>query len=156
MSTQSKPSAPSSTGAAFVAGQSPCYCIRLRRAASMATEFYDKQLKAFGITVNQFSLMMALKMLEGCGTGELARHLGLEKSTLVRTMQPLRQANLIEDSAEQGRRAHKWRLTAAGSKKVDQALPVWKQAQATVRKALQGQQHLLFEQLAGFNTLANT
>lgn len=127
----------------------------MRRATSAVTDFYDDLLKPFGVTVNQFSLLAALKRHEGSGTGELARHMCLEKSTLVRSLQPLVKAQLVEDVAPEGIRAHNWRLSVSGRSLVEQATPIWKEAQARVRTALSDNHRQLFDLLEGLGTLAH-
>ncbi len=110
----------------------PCYCIALRRAANRITEYYDQLLRPCGITINQFSILATLSAMDGCGTGTLARRLQLEKSTLVRTLQPLLKAGYIEDSAPEGSRARELHLTPAGRTILADAKPVWKEAQTGI------------------------
>ena len=125
-----------------------CYCIRLRRAANTVTDFYDRMLEPFGVSVNQFFLLISLARYAGMGTGRLAGIVGLEKSTLVRSLQPLIKEGWVEDCAPAGSRAHSWRLTAAGKSLLASAMPVWEKAQAKVLTALGGRQHLLWDCLA--------
>lgn len=109
--------------------KSKCICINFRRFANKITAFYDKCLASAGISVNQYSLLVNLSQIEGCGTGELARRVRLEKSTLVRTLKPLLRDGFIIDKASEtrGRSLH---LSSRGKKVVQKALPLWKKAQA--------------------------
>lgn len=114
----------------------PCYCINLRRAASRLTERYDRALAPLGISVSQYSVLASLKGRDGCGTGELARALHLEKSTLVRTLQPLFKAGLVEDRSAQGSRARKLHLTIMGEEVLAKAITAWKETQSAIKATL--------------------
>lgn len=129
------------------AGFHPCFCIHLRRTTQHITELYDRMLEPFGVTLNQFSLLSRLNDLETGSTVELARAVGLEKSTLVRTLKPLVLAGQVEDKAAPGSRAHAWRLTEKGEATVQAALPAWRQAQARVKSVLCDGRHRMLRNL---------
>lgn len=110
----------------------PCICINLRRLSQKATEFYDQALKSVGISVNQYSLLVSIGRLKGCGTGQLARYVKLEKSTLVRTLQPLFRDGLIVDRSTDEDRKRRIHLTPAAVKILKNAYPLWQKAQEDV------------------------
>lgn len=114
------------------APRKPCVCISLRRIAQKLTDFYDKALAPAGISINQYSLLRNISRMEGCGTGELARHVRLEKSTLVRTLQPLMRDGLIVDKAPEGTRRRSLFLSPAGRAVLETAIPLWQSAQEEV------------------------
>lgn len=129
----------------------PCVCINLRRIAQKVTDFYDKTLEPVGVTVNQYSLLVGISRREGCGTGELARRVKLEKSTLVRTLAPLLRDGLIVDESTGNNRRRRLFLTPAGEDVLKKAFPLWNEAQETVTGKLgKNHQELLdiFEQAA--------
>ena len=113
-----------------------CVCIRMRRVAYRVTDFYDQALEPAGISINQYSLLVNISRLERCGTGELARHVRLEKSTLVRTLQPLLKTGLIIDCSPEGNRRRQLALTPLGQDILKQALPLWENAQNALRARL--------------------
>lgn len=113
-----------------------CICIRLRRIANKATEYYDRALEPVGLSINQYSLLVNISRMEGCGIGELARRVGLEKSTLVRTLRPLLRAGLIADASRTGERRRQLRLTPAGKETLKKALPLWAGAQKAIADKL--------------------
>ncbi|MDL2283527.1 MarR family winged helix-turn-helix transcriptional regulator [Oxalobacter sp. OttesenSCG-928-P03] len=119
---------------------SPCYCIRLRRAAGRITDHYSEALSLTGLTVNQFSLLATLFKIEGCGTGQLAEAVGLEKSTLVRTLAPVIKAGYIRDDAPEKSRRRQLYLTPKGKETLAMATPLWQKAQAGIREKL-GKKH---------------
>ena len=113
-----------------------CICARMRRAAQRIKDFYDGILAPAGVSSAQYGLLANLSRMEGCGTGELARALGHEKSTLVRTLQPLLQAGYIEDRSPRASRRRQLYLTPEGGCVVQQATPLWKEAQRAMRSRL--------------------
>ena len=109
--------------------ETPCICINLRRVAQKITDGYDKALKPAGVSVNQFSLMVNISRMEGCGTGELAHRVRLEKSTLVRTLQPLLRQGFIEDKASGRARRRRLYISPLGEEILKSAFPLWEKVQ---------------------------
>lgn len=114
----------------------PCVCINLRRISQKVTELYDRALKPAGVSVNQYSLLVNIGRKEGCGTGELAKRVRLEKSTLVRTLQPLLRDGLIVDKYSGERRQRRLYLTPAGKDVLQKAFQLWNKAQEEVTAKL--------------------
>ncbi|MDR1125916.1 MAG: MarR family winged helix-turn-helix transcriptional regulator [Deltaproteobacteria bacterium] len=112
--------------------EAPCICISLRRISHKVTDFYDKALKSTGVSINQYSLLINISRMEGCGTGELAQRVRLEKCTLVRTLQPLLRDGLIADKSSGTARRRRLHLTPAGEDVLKKALPLWDKAQEDV------------------------
>lgn len=106
--------------------------MRLRRISQKITDLYDDILSPAGVSANQFSLLANISRMEGCGTGELARRVRLEKSTLVRTLQPLLRDGLIVDNSSAGNRKRQLCVTPAGHEVLEKAVPLWNKAQAEV------------------------
>ena len=131
----------------------PCLCIRMRRAAQKVTDFYDQMLSSTGLTVNQFSLLVNISRMEGCGTGELARKVGQEKSTLVRTLQPLIRNGLVKDRSSEGERRRRLYLTPQGTATLTKAVPLWKKAQTALAEKLGTTHTALLEIFDGIDIL---
>ena len=109
-----------------------CVCINFRRIARKVTELYDRALQPVGVSINQYSLLVNISRMEGCGTGELAQRVRLEKSTLVRTLQPLLRDGLIVDRSSGARRRRRLCLTPAGRDVLERAFPLWNKAQEEI------------------------
>lgn len=112
---------------------SPCFCINLRRAAGAISDFYDRALSEAQLTASQFSLMRTLGRLQPCTVTALAKEMGLERTTLVRTMKPLSERGLIADLAEAKSRNCLLSLTEDGIAVMDHAAELWEGAQSSVR-----------------------
>ncbi|MDR2825487.1 MAG: MarR family winged helix-turn-helix transcriptional regulator [Deltaproteobacteria bacterium] len=100
------------------------------------TDYYDRMMLPFGISISQFSILVNLEALSGCGVGELARWLQLEKSTLARTLKPLVKAGYVENCAPQNVRPSRLRLTGAGEDILAAAKPAWLEAQRVIQEKL--------------------
>lgn len=123
-----------------------CYCIGIRRAANAVTSFYDRALEPTGLTVNQFSLLRNLSRLGSGSISGLAAYVGLERTTLTRTLKPLAERGFIKDVSEKGRRDKKLELTSLGKETLNKGIPLWESAQSEIEARL-GKENLrwLFE-----------
>ncbi|MBQ9989328.1 MAG: winged helix-turn-helix transcriptional regulator [Lachnospiraceae bacterium] len=116
--------------------KSPCYCINLRRAASSITALYDEILAPTGLSTTQFSLLGGLQSLGESTITQLADHVGLERTTLTRTLRPLMEQGLVQDLSVPGARNRILSLTELGQQTLKQGLPLWRQAQTEVEQRL--------------------
>lgn len=116
--------------------QTSCYCLKMRRAGSDLTRFYDKQLEPSGVTVSQYSLLLNISLAEQGTIKELADMAELDRSTLARNIKPLFKKNLVYDAKEDGARNSKIALTAEGEKALEQAKLLWSNAQRLVQEKL--------------------
>ena len=114
----------------------PCICGRLRRTSRALTRLYDEALAPMGLTVTQFSVMRTLSRLERPTLVELAEATAHEKSALWRTLQPLVKKGWIDAASEKGVRGQRMSVTPEGLKKLNDALPHWRAAQAKVSETL--------------------
>lgn len=109
-----------------------CYCINSRRLSNLITNKYDKHLQKINLTVNQYSLLVNINQLEICSVSDLAVYVGLERTTLVRTLKPLFDKKLIEDISEINQRNRQIKITQKGKEVLEKGKPLWKQAQKEI------------------------
>jgi DNA-binding MarR family transcriptional regulator len=114
----------------------PCACANLRRAARIVTQRYDQQLQPAGIKATQFTLLQALTRTGGISQGNLGELLGLDSTTLTRTLALLRRKGWIQTKPGQDRREVRLTLTAEGKRKYLSALHYWQSAQRQLRRVL--------------------
>ena len=114
----------------------PCICGRLRRTSRALTRLYDEALAPVGLTVTQFSVMRTLARMERPTLVELAEATAHEKSALWRTLQPLVKKGWVGAATDEGARGQKFSLTPSGREKLNDALPLWRTAQAKVSETL--------------------
>ncbi|KAA3606694.1 MAG: MarR family transcriptional regulator [Planctomycetota bacterium] len=109
-----------------------CLGLRLRLLARMVTRGYDDALRPFGIRITQLSLLVAIHRKEPVPAYRLGEVLSLEKSTLSRNLDRLRERGWLAEAMESGGRGDGLRLSAEGRRMIQRAGPAWRQAQAQV------------------------
>lgn len=109
-----------------------CACGNLRAAARVITQLYDAFLQPSGLLITQFKLLGALAAHGAIALSPLAEELALDPTTLARNLKPLERDGLVEIAVGDDRRKRVVRLTARGQMALEQALPLWEEAQAWV------------------------
>lgn len=110
-------------------GSELCHCHAARRAARMLSRLYDRHLAPVGLNISQFAMLSCIDRQPGLGIQALAASMVMERTTLVRALQPLRNAALVE-AVKDGGRDLRYRLTELGRHKLQAAVPYWETAQA--------------------------
>src|SRR4051794_17291744 len=109
--------------------QTRCNCLALRQAARRVTQFYDKALSPVGLRITQFPIL-ALIATDGPMTMKaLAERLVMDRATLGHNLRPLQGAGLLELAPGTDRRSRTVALTDAGRQRLQQAQPLWREAQ---------------------------
>ncbi|MFB4392971.1 MULTISPECIES: MarR family winged helix-turn-helix transcriptional regulator [unclassified Pseudomonas] len=131
---------------------SECLCTHLRRAARGVSRHYDEALADVGINVAQFSLLRHVQRLDDPTITGLAEAMGLDRSTLGRNLRVLEADGLVSLGEGRDQRNRLVRLSEAGSRCVEAALPAWRRAQQQLLERLGHEQRdelvRLLEQLA--------
>lgn len=111
-----------------------CHNLAARRSARSLTRLYDQHLAPSGLSVSQYSILAVIVERDGITVAELSRMMVMERTTLMRALGPLEKAGLIERRQEPGERAMTFHLSATGRAKVEQAAPLWQQAQQSFER----------------------
>jgi DNA-binding MarR family transcriptional regulator len=117
---------------------SDCVSYRLRRAGRLAAKFYDDALRPCGLRNTQFTLLSALDHLGEISIGDLSYELAIDGTTLTRNLDVLVRRRLILNGADEDGRVRTVRLSAAGERTIDKAMPLWRKAQRKMLKAIGG------------------
>jgi DNA-binding MarR family transcriptional regulator len=104
-------------------------------AARAVTRAYDQALRPAGLRSTQFTILVAASLAGGIPLHRLAERLGLERTTLTRSLDALEREGLIAVASVDGR-TRNVSLSAAGAARLKHALPLWDQAQQTLRRQL--------------------
>lgn len=115
---------------------SGCTCFRLRRTTRRMTQVYDAHLAPIGLTLTQYSLLANLVRRGPPSLHELAGIMGMDRTTLTRSLKPLATRGLLTVKPGQDRRSKEVQLTAAGTALWEQARPLWRAAQAEIERRL--------------------
>jgi DNA-binding MarR family transcriptional regulator len=112
-----------------------CVCQKIRMAARAVTRAYDRALRPCGLRSTQFTILIAASVAGGIPLRRLADILGLERTTLSRNLAAIEREGLIEVVSADGRTRNVL-LSPAGAARLKVALPLWDQAQQTLRSKL--------------------
>lgn len=106
-------------------------CFAIRQAARYVSQIYDRHLANVGLTITQFSLLGRLKRTGPMTMRQLAEVMRMERTTLVRTIQPLRRNGLVQsDALGADPRALSLEITAVGAARLEAGRQHWNAAQA--------------------------
>jgi DNA-binding MarR family transcriptional regulator len=98
------------------------------------TGIYDHHLAADALTISQYSLLARIGKYGPVGVIPLAMQMGMDRSTMSRSLKPLIGAGWIETvdlplEMLTDKRSFGVRLSAAGKRKWHAAMPNWRKAQ---------------------------
>lgn len=114
----------------------PCASANLRRATRVVTQFYEEALRPTGLRSTQFTLLQALTLFPQASQKQLAELLGMDSTTLTRTLALLRKQGWVTSKGGDDRRELRLALTAAGTREYRRALPFWQSAQSRLKQVL--------------------
>lgn len=118
---------------------SRCMLLNTVRTARTLLRRYDQKLKPLGVTVVQFSILLMIRNNRGLSINGLAERIAADRSTLTRNLDLLvRDGLVVKENAPKGN-AKICRLTDAGHAKLDQLVPLWRNAQKEMQELLEGQ-----------------
>jgi DNA-binding MarR family transcriptional regulator len=107
-----------------------CSVMRIRVAERLMTRFLEGRLKKTGLSAAQFGLMAHIAAAPDDSINALAERLGLDQSTLSRNLRALEADGLVEIvTAEKDLRRRAVWLTEKGARRLEAALPVWREGQ---------------------------
>jgi DNA-binding MarR family transcriptional regulator len=108
-----------------------CNCFASRKAARLITKLYEDHLAPAGVTSSQFALLSHVDEVGQASIRELVDALAMERTSIVRALQPLERDGLaLQAPDREDARRNVVRLTDAGRKRLQQAIPLWQAAQA--------------------------
>lgn len=124
-----------------------CTNFKTRQLSRLLSRHYDAELAAVDLKTTQYSLLTHVLRLGPLAPGELARHMGLDASTLTRNLQPLLAAGWLVQEAGADARSRLVGITAAGRDKQAEAQRCWKVAQQQVNALLGAERVAALHQL---------
>jgi DNA-binding MarR family transcriptional regulator len=111
----------------------PCACQNLRRATRLVTRIYDRELTRANLDVTQFGLLTALAATGEVNQKRLSAGMGMDSTTLTRTLARLRKQGWVRVKPGTDRRERLFSLTLAGTRQLAQAKPHWDAAENSLR-----------------------
>jgi DNA-binding MarR family transcriptional regulator len=112
-----------------------CAGWNLRRTARRVTQFLEERMMASGVSFSQFGLMAEIASADDDTVSALAERMGLDQSTLSRTLRTLEAEGLLEIAVvESDQRKRMVWLTEKGARKLEAALAIWREAHAKLAR----------------------
>lgn len=115
-----------------------CICTSIRKSSRNISNIYNSYLTKSGLTVNpnQVSILVAISFLENALISEISKNLSMERTTLLRNLNVMKNLGFIEICTAIGRRQKLVKLTLEGKDTLNKIYPYWKLAQNKVEEVL--------------------
>ncbi len=113
-----------------------CLVLNTVSAARTLLRLGDAGFKPFGATVQQFSLMAAIRFHPGESVTGLAQRIHLDRTSLIRNLDLLERKALVRRAEDAGGRARVCELTPEGDGLLDRLLSRWREAQSEIHEGL--------------------
>lgn len=114
-----------------------CMCLHVQRAARSLARRFDEALKPFGLTNQQFSLLMSLNRPEPARMKDVAFLLALDRTTLTANLKVLERRGLARSEPDpDDRRSRRLFLTDDGRRKLVEAVPAWRRTEEEIEALL--------------------
>jgi len=108
-----------------------------RTVARRITQFLEARMQGSGLSFAQFGLMAEIAAAADDSITALADRMGLDQSTLSRTLRTLEAEGLVEIAiAEADQRRRLVWLTEAGARRLETAIVAWRKAHAELEELL--------------------
>jgi DNA-binding MarR family transcriptional regulator len=112
---------------------SECIAVRVRLINRVITALYDDALRAFALRINQANILSAIAVLGESRPSDVSRILRIEKSTLSRDVELMKQKGWLASDPPTGGRNQTLRVTPEGAKLLARIEPSWQKAQAEAK-----------------------
>jgi DNA-binding MarR family transcriptional regulator len=106
-----------------------CIAVRLRLLNRVVTNLHDNALRPLGLKVSQLNILIVTAKLGLARPAQVCEILQLDTSTLSRNVERMRASGWLEAVADEDARAQPFRLTTAGKRIIEKAIPAWEEAQ---------------------------
>ena len=114
-----------------------CACLEMRKAGRVLTQVYDQYLRPSGIRGTQFAMLLRISALNAPSVTDLGQDMGMDQTTATRNLELLeRQGYVLLEPHPEDARKKQIRLTLEGREKLNEAIPLWQEAQCGIRNRL--------------------
>jgi DNA-binding MarR family transcriptional regulator len=134
-----------------------CIAVRVRLINRVITALYDEALRPFGLRISQANILAAVAHMGESRPAAVSRILRIEKSTLSRDVELMKQKGWLESDPPLGGRNQKIRLTGQGKQLLGTIQPSWEHAQVLAKQLIGEGGEAALRQIAsklGFGTPA--
>lgn len=111
-------------------GTGYCASLNFRRTARAVTRMYDMAMQASGVRSTQFAILVGIAKTQPVSMGTLAKVLGIDRTTLTRSLRLLQKEGMVTISKRAAMRQRFLELTPGGERALKRSLPLWREAHA--------------------------
>jgi DNA-binding MarR family transcriptional regulator len=119
---------------AQVAGE--CLAVRVRSINRAITGIYDEAMRRYGVRISQLNILVAVARLGEARPADVCRVLRIEKSTLSRDVELMKNKGWLASDPPRGGRNQVLRLAPSGRELLERVHPAWERAQAEARSLI--------------------
>ncbi len=113
-----------------------CLAMRSRLIGRTVTGIYDDALRPVGVTAGQLNILAVVVRRGRVSPGEVARRLNIEKSTMSRNVERMKRNGWLAIRSGESARSQELRITKSGRRILEEAEPLWREAQGRAREIL--------------------
>ncbi|WP_445143333.1 MarR family winged helix-turn-helix transcriptional regulator [Dyella sp. Tek66A03] len=113
-----------------------CLITPSRRISRVVTKLFDQELRPFGLSSSQFSLLVLIARLDGASRADIGRANHQERSTSTRNLQLVLDQGWAEEIIPVKGRTRPVVISQAGRDLLAKAMSAWRAAQAQARHLL--------------------
>jgi DNA-binding MarR family transcriptional regulator len=113
-----------------------CLMTRSRRISRVVTSIFDQELRPFGVSSSQFSLLVLIAAMDGASRAEIGRANHQERSTSTRNLQLVLDQGWAEELVPEKGRSRPIMISKAGQELLAEAMPAWRNAQVKAQQLL--------------------
>ncbi len=113
-----------------------CTCYRVRKAARALTQFYDEALSGAGATLTKMSVLTELSRTPNLSVTALGKRLGMDRTTVSRTIKPMLRDSWIASGEALDRRARDLVITDAGIEILTRCNAGWRHAESKMLRSI--------------------
>jgi DNA-binding MarR family transcriptional regulator len=115
---------------------SRCLLLNSRMAARAVTRRYDRELRPFGVTAAQFTILSTMSTRPNLSVTDLAKTIAMDRTTLSRNLDLLERKGLIVGREAEKGNGRLVSLSEQGEALTPRLMPVWRGLQSEMNKLL--------------------
>ena len=110
--------------------------MRGRLIGRTVTGIYDDALRPVGVTVGQLNILAVVLRRGPVSPGVVARRLSIERSTMSRNVERMKRNGWLTIRPGDSASSQELRITKEGRRIIEEAAPLWREAQGRARDIL--------------------
>ena len=116
-----------------------CTCFNLRKASRIVTQYFDDSMRSIGLRGTQFTLLANAFAYSPITVTRMSEIMITDRTTLGRNLLPMEKRGFIKVEPGEDRRTRIVQITDAGEKKLEEAYPLWKETQESIKQKIGSQ-----------------